>query len=157
MQEELLEPHPQLLINFLVYKCLTQLARLTWWTRHSKTPEINLENYISQSAEVTSTKAENDLTSIPQKNGDLLHKQCGGMLPIFSQSYVFIYIRFSGSIKARKNSPNLEMECLLTSWDPHMLNHFVSADITSMLQGSPSIPQPISVLALISHREISRR
>ncbi|XP_048354446.1 sodium/glucose cotransporter 4 isoform X4 [Sphaerodactylus townsendi] len=51
------------------------LARLTWWTRHFKTPEINLENQICQCEEVTSDQKGNDLDSTPWENGDVECKE----------------------------------------------------------------------------------
>ncbi|XP_048354443.1 sodium/glucose cotransporter 4 isoform X2 [Sphaerodactylus townsendi] len=52
-----------------------KLARLTWWTRHFKTPEINLENQICQCEEVTSDQKGNDLDSTPWENGDVECKE----------------------------------------------------------------------------------
>ncbi|XP_077189929.1 sodium/glucose cotransporter 4 isoform X2 [Paroedura picta] len=52
-----------------------KLARLTWWTRHLKIPETALENQVSQSAEMTSAKEENDLDSIPWENRDFEQKE----------------------------------------------------------------------------------
>ncbi|XP_044286106.1 sodium/glucose cotransporter 4 [Varanus komodoensis] len=58
------------------------LARLTWWTRHSKTPGKDLENQTHQSTETTST-GENVLDTTQSENGDLVHNEHGGMLPVF--------------------------------------------------------------------------
>ncbi|XP_061486434.1 sodium/glucose cotransporter 4 isoform X2 [Rhineura floridana] len=50
------------------------LAQLTWWTRHSKTPAKDLENH---STEIISSKGENNLDTIQSENGDLVHTEHG--------------------------------------------------------------------------------
>nr|XP_008114551.1 PREDICTED: sodium/glucose cotransporter 4 isoform X1 [Anolis carolinensis] len=49
------------------------LDRLTWWTRHSKTPQHDVEDHICQSARMTSTKRENGLDTMKTENGDLVY------------------------------------------------------------------------------------
>ncbi|XP_060087771.1 sodium/glucose cotransporter 4 [Heteronotia binoei] len=68
------------IVIFLVSLCTPpvpeeKLARLTWWTRHFKIPETDLGNQMCQSEEMSSAKEENDLDSIPWRNGDLEQKE----------------------------------------------------------------------------------
>uniref|UniRef100_A0A8D0L8B4 Solute carrier family 5 member 9 n=1 Tax=Sphenodon punctatus TaxID=8508 RepID=A0A8D0L8B4_SPHPU len=46
------------------------LARLTWWTRHTKASALDMESYTSQSAEMNPSKPQNDLEDITWENGE---------------------------------------------------------------------------------------
>lgn len=47
--------------NLCVLHLSLQLACLTWWTRHKKSPDIDLRNYKSESAQMNSANGEGDL------------------------------------------------------------------------------------------------
>ncbi|XP_033008079.1 sodium/glucose cotransporter 4 isoform X1 [Lacerta agilis] len=55
-----------------------KLARLTWWTRHSKTTGKDLESHTCPSTEMIPSKRENDVDTVQSENGDLVCKEHGG-------------------------------------------------------------------------------
>ncbi|XP_025025893.1 sodium/glucose cotransporter 4 isoform X3 [Python bivittatus] len=53
------------------------LARLTWWTRYSETPEKHIESCAHQNVEITSQKEETDSVILSSENVDLTDKEHG--------------------------------------------------------------------------------
>ncbi|KAM6456467.1 sodium/glucose cotransporter 4 isoform 1-T1 [Liasis olivaceus] len=53
------------------------LARLTWWTRYSETPEKHIESCAHQNIEITSQKEETDSVILSSGNVDLTDKEHG--------------------------------------------------------------------------------
>nr|XP_056723624.1 sodium/glucose cotransporter 4 isoform X1 [Euleptes europaea] len=87
-----------------------KLARLTWWTRHFKTPEISLENQICQSTELTSAKKETDLDSTPWENGDL---DCKEYREVKHPCWKKVYFWFCGISTTPKPTLTREEEAAL--------------------------------------------
>ncbi|KAF7244326.1 Sodium/glucose cotransporter 4 [Varanus komodoensis] len=84
------------------------LARLTWWTRHSKTPGKDLENQTHQSTETTST-GENVLDTTQSENGDLVHNEHG---EIKYPYWKMLYFWFCGISRNPKPTLTREEEAL---------------------------------------------
>lgn len=60
-----------------------QLARLTWWTRHKKSPDIDLTNYKSESAQMNLANGEHDLV----ESADACSKEDAGRGPGCGQAH----------------------------------------------------------------------
>uniref|UniRef100_A0A674INP6 Solute carrier family 5 member 9 n=1 Tax=Terrapene triunguis TaxID=2587831 RepID=A0A674INP6_9SAUR len=70
-----------------------KLASLTWWTRHSKAPTIDLVSYKSESAEVNPSVGESDGDEPTWENTDSGSKERGGRL---AGSSKYLYFWFCG-------------------------------------------------------------
>lgn len=69
--------------NNLFVLCPTlQLACLTWWTRHRKTPAIDLKYYKSEAAQINPANGENDLV----ESADSGNKEQAGRVAVCEQA-----------------------------------------------------------------------
>ncbi|XP_051480813.1 sodium/glucose cotransporter 4 [Apus apus] len=89
-----------------------KLARLTWWTRHRKAPDIDLKNYKSEAAQINPANRESDLVESADSG---TAEEAAPELPCWKKLYLWFCGLSTGPATSLSQEEKAALERRLTS------------------------------------------